>query len=190
MPVWNCPRNVGNFTIRLKRSASQRRPMTADGRSATVESERGRFDRRRSQFDPLLPVALLGSRCSAALPNRRVRPLKQDVGNGVNLNCAQRRLTDLASKDDKVFNPLGIGLLATDAVGLDPDSVTYPTRQKNRRRNAPSNNHGFSAPESRIIAMISRDFASASHRWIGRSRLNSQAKAPHSFPACSPHTSR
>jgi hypothetical protein len=28
----------------------------APGRSATIESERERFDRRRSQFDPLLPV--------------------------------------------------------------------------------------------------------------------------------------
>jgi hypothetical protein len=139
-------------------------------------------------IDPLPPVAHFGSRRSAALPNRRVRPLKQDVGNGVNRNRAQRGLTDLASRDDKAFNTLGIGFLATDAVALDPDSVTYPTRQKNRR-NAP-NNHGFSARKSRSTAMISRDFASASHPQIGRSRLNSQAKAPHSFPARSLRTSR
>ena len=43
--------------IRLKRSSRRRRPTATDGRSATFKSERELPDRRRSQFDPLLPVA-------------------------------------------------------------------------------------------------------------------------------------
>src|SRR4029450_12010161 len=36
----------------LNRSSERNRATTASGRSATIESERERFDRRRSQYDP------------------------------------------------------------------------------------------------------------------------------------------
>jgi hypothetical protein len=49
---------------------------------------------------------------------------------------------------------------------------------------------GFSAPESPTIAMIFWDFAPASRRLFSRFDPNVSTKAPHVFPALSPHTSR
>jgi len=68
----------------------------------------------------------------------------------------------------------------------------YLTRmQLNRNTSGPSPfKNGFSAPESRIMAMIFRAFAPISLRLFSRSGTNMPTKAPHDFPALSPHTSR
>ena len=65
---------------------------------------------------------------------RLMRLRTADVAaNGLDPDRALRGLTGLAAEGYKAFNSLGIGSLGTDAVVSDPDSVTHPIQQNNRR---------------------------------------------------------
>jgi len=64
-------------------------------------------------------------------------------------------------------------------------------RQLSRNKGGtPPIKQGFSAPQSPTMAMIFRDYASASHGSFGRSFAAIPAQAPLFPPVHSPHTSR
>ena len=76
------------------------------GRQQTNQTYR---HRATSLLYPLLPFPVCGSGRSAILPIAMCRHsnTRFDWGNGVGPNRTQRRLTGLATKDDRAFNPVG-----------------------------------------------------------------------------------
>jgi len=180
----SCPRHAGLPALRAGRQVVSRQSgrndrnrvrsaTTACGRTATVEFERERFERRRSQFDPHQPNDVLqSSRSTIHLPATEANSARA-------ANTRERSVTESASADMHRLSSANasarVPTLSLEAGATDKkprrgganSSLRFPTLIGNLRGKIYFESDG---PSPRV------DFSAAQNRMAGR---RVPAKSPH-----------